>query len=61
MGMKVVCRYCKSKIEKKDALQITGEKNNTYFAIKNAMTKQTQKRKRKRLRELQRSKRRKNM
>lgn len=31
MGMKVVCRYCKSKIEKKDALQITGEKNNTYF------------------------------
>ena len=31
MGMKVVCRCCKSKIEKKDALQITGEKNNTYF------------------------------
>lgn len=31
MGMKVVCRYCKSKIKKKDALQIPGEKNNTYF------------------------------
>lgn len=31
MGMRVTCRYCKSKIEKKDALQITGEKNNTYF------------------------------
>ena len=31
MGMRVTCRYCKSKIEKKDALQIPGEKNNTYF------------------------------
>lgn len=31
MGMKVVCRYCKSKIEKKDALQIPGEKYNTYY------------------------------
>lgn len=31
MGMNVVCRYCKSKIEKKDALQITGEKYNTYY------------------------------
>ena len=31
MGMRVTCRYCKSKIEKKNALQITGEKNNTYF------------------------------
>lgn len=31
MGMKVVCRYCKSKIEKKNALQIPGEKYNTYF------------------------------
>ena len=31
MGMRVTCRYCKSKIEKKDALQITGEKYNTYY------------------------------
>ena len=31
MGMRVICRYCKSKIEKKDALQIPGEKYNTYF------------------------------
>lgn len=31
MGMKVTCRYCKSKIEKKDALQIPGEKYNTYY------------------------------
>ena len=31
MGMRVICRYCKSKIEKKDALQIPGEKYNTYY------------------------------
>ena len=31
MGMRVTCRYCKSKIEKKDALQIPGEKYNTYY------------------------------
>ena len=31
MGMRVTCRYCKSKIEKKDALQILGEKHNTYY------------------------------
>ena len=31
MGMRVICRYCKSKIEKKDALQIPGEKHNTYY------------------------------
>lgn len=31
MGMRVTCRYCKSKIEKKDALQIPGEKHNTYY------------------------------
>ena len=31
MGMRVTCRYCKSKIEKKNALQILGEKHNTYY------------------------------
>ena len=31
MGMRVICRYCKSKIEKKDALQIPGGKYNTYY------------------------------
>lgn len=31
MGMRVICRYCKSKIEKKNALQILGEKHNTYY------------------------------
>lgn len=31
MGMRVTCRYCKSKIEKKDALQIPGGKYNTYY------------------------------
>lgn len=31
MGMRVTCRYCKSKIEKKYALQIPGEKYNTYY------------------------------
>ena len=31
MGMRVICRYCKSKIEKKDAIQIPGEKYNTYY------------------------------
>ena len=31
MGMRVICRYCNSKIEKKDALQIPGEKYNTYY------------------------------
>lgn len=31
MGMRVTCRYCKSKIEKKNALQIPGEKYNTYY------------------------------
>lgn len=31
MGMRVTCRYCKSKIEKKDALQVPGEKYNTYY------------------------------
>lgn len=31
MGMRVTCKYCKSKIEKKDALQIPGEKYNTYY------------------------------
>ena len=31
MGMRVTCRYCKSKIEKKNALQIQGEKYNTYY------------------------------
>lgn len=34
MGMRVICRYCKSKIEKKDALQIPGEKYNTYYCNK---------------------------
>lgn len=31
MGMRVTCRYCKSKIEKKNAFQILGEKHNTYY------------------------------
>ena len=31
MGMRVTCRYCKSKIEKENALQILGEKHNTYY------------------------------
>ena len=31
MGMRVTCRYCKSKIEKKNALQIPGEKYNIYY------------------------------
>ena len=31
MGMRVTCRYCESKIEKKNALQILGEKHNTYY------------------------------
>ena len=31
MGMRVTCRYCKSKIEKKDALQVPGGKYNTYY------------------------------
>ena len=31
MGMRVTCRYCKSEIEKQDALQIPGEKYNTYY------------------------------
>lgn len=34
MGMRVTCRYCKSKIEKKDALQIPGEKYNIYYCNK---------------------------
>lgn len=29
--MRVVCKYCKSKVEKADALQIPGEKYNTYY------------------------------
>ena len=34
MGMKVTCRYCKSKVEKKDAFTILGEKHNTYYCNK---------------------------
>lgn len=29
--MRVVCKYCKAKVEKADALQIPGEKYNTYY------------------------------
>lgn len=29
--MRVVCKYCKAKVEKADALQVTGEKYNTYY------------------------------
>lgn len=39
MGMRVICRYCKSKIEKKDALQIPGEKYNTYYCNKECYSK----------------------
>lgn len=31
MGMRVTCKYCKSKVEKKDAFTIFGEKHNTYY------------------------------
>ena len=34
MGMRVTCRYCKAKIEKKDAFQVHGEKYNTYYCNK---------------------------
>ena len=34
MGMKVTCKYCKAKIEKKDAFQVHGEKYNTYYCNK---------------------------
>lgn len=34
MGMRVTCRYCKSKVEKKDAFTILGEKHNTYYCNK---------------------------
>lgn len=52
MGMKVVCRYCKSKIEKKDALQITGEKNNTYFCNQECYDKASAKKKAKEIERL---------
>lgn len=29
--MRVVCKYCKAKVEKADALQVPGEKYNTYY------------------------------
>lgn len=29
--MRVVCKYCKAKVEKTDALQVPGEKYNTYY------------------------------
>ena len=29
--MRVVCKYCKAKVEKADALQVLGEKYNTYY------------------------------
>lgn len=29
--MRVVCKYCKAKVEKADALQVSGEKYNTYY------------------------------
>ena len=34
MGMRVTCKYCKAKIEKKDAFQVHGEKYNTYYCNK---------------------------
>ena len=32
--MRVTCKYCKAKIEKKDAFQVHGEKYNTYYCNK---------------------------
>ena len=50
--MRVVCKYCKSKVEKADALQVPGEKYNTYYCNQECYNKANAKKKAKEIERL---------